>query len=142
LLPLFSEEIIAREYTDESYCKLADRFGKLYCPWGINWSTNTPTNYPTEKHSQIGFVNVYINNVSLFNDDCYQFACVELGKILPEIQVHFYDSLNTNFYFLPHEAEAGLKRLEQWFIETYAKSAEYRKQKRKEELQRELEKLT
>lgn len=142
LLPLFSAEIIEGEFTGETYCKLNRSFGKLYCAWGINWYTNTPTNYPTEKHSQVGFVEIYINNMSIFNDALYQFASEELGKVLPEIQVHFYDRLNSTFYFLPHEAEAGLKRLEQWFIETKAQCDDYLKKKRKEELQRQLEKLS
>lgn len=141
LMPLFGNEIIEGEHTGETYFKLKDRFGKMYFAWGINWLTNTPTNYPTEKHSQVGFVNVYINAITLFGDDCHHFAHEELGKALPEIQVHFYDNLNSTFYFLPHEAEAGLKRLEQWYLQTKSKCDDYLKTKRKEALQRELEAL-
>lgn len=142
LLPIFSDEIINGEFTGETYCTLEYNFGKLYCAWGINWYADTPLNYPKEKHHQVGFVGVYINNMSLFNDALYQFSSEKLGEVLPEIQVHFYDQLNSTFYFLPHEAEAGLKRLEQWYIETKALCDDYLKKKRKEELQRELDKLS
>lgn len=141
LLPLFSHEIIEGEFTGDTYCKLKDRFEKLYCAWGINWYTNTPTNYPAEKHSQVGFVNVYINTYSLYGENCSQFASENLGKALSEIKVHFYDGLNSTFYFLPHEAEEGLKRLEQWYIDTKSKCDEYLKQKRKAQLEKELESL-
>lgn len=141
LLPMFSNKIIDGEFTGDNYSRICDRYGKLYLAWGVNWYTNTPTNYPKEKHSEVGFVNVYINTYSLFGDKCASFASQELGKVLPSISVHFYDGLNSTFYFLPHEAEDGLNKLESWFVETSAKCAEYLKQKRKAELERELEQL-
>lgn len=142
LLPMFEKQIIEGELTPERYCKLSDRHGKLYCAWGINWYTNTPTNYPKEEHSEVGFVNVYINCHSLFGDQCYTFGHIELGKILSDIKVHFFDSSNTAFYFLPEEAEDGLNKLEAWSVETHSKCDAYLKQKRKAELERQLKELS
>jgi len=142
LLPLFQSRIIADELTGESYARLSDYAGRLYCAWGVNWQTSTPTNYPQEKHSQVGFVNVYINSYSLFGDKLYEFASQKLGEVLPSIEVHFYDALNSNFYFLPHEAEAGLKKLEAWYLDTKAQCDAQLKKMRVEELQRELEALS
>lgn len=141
LLPPFSEKIIDQEYTIDQYCNLGNYYGKLPLSWGIKWLSLIPTNYPKPNHNEVGFVNIYINCTCLFGDDCYHFAHTELDKILPTIECHFYDSLNTNFYFLPHEAEEGLKKLELWYNETKSKCAEYLKQKRKAELERELEEL-
>ncbi|WP_395055233.1 hypothetical protein [Polaromonas sp.] len=142
LLPLFKDRIISDELTGESYAKLSDYVGQMYCAWGVSWYTNTPTNYPEEKHSQVGFVNVYINSISLFGDKLYDFARQKLDEVLPSIDVHFYDAMNSNFYFLPHEAEAGLKKLEAWYLDTKAQCDAQLKKLRVAELQRELEGLS
>lgn len=142
LLPLFRNRIISEELTGESYAKLSDYAGRVYCAWGVNWHTNTPTNYPTENHSQGGFVNVYINTYSLFGDKLASFASQKLGEVLPSIEVHFYDALNSTFYFLPHEAEDGLKKLEAWYLGAKAQCDAHLKRMRVEELKLELEKLS
>lgn len=141
LLPMFANRIIDNEYTGEYYNKFQDYYGKLPLAWGVNWYTNTPTNYPTETHKEVGFVNVYINTYSLFGSELSNYASLELSEAIREIRCHFFDYLNTTFYFLPDEAEAGLKRLEQWYVETKSKTdAELRRQ-RKAALERELESL-
>lgn len=142
LLPLFQDRIISEELTGESYAKLSDHAGKLYCAWGVNWRTHTPTNYPEETHSQVGFVNVYINTYALFGDKLSSFASKKLGEVLPSIEVHFYDALNSTFYFLPHEAEAGLKKLEEWYLDTKTQCDAQLKKMRVQELRRELENLS
>jgi hypothetical protein len=142
LLPLFRNRIISEELTVESFARLSDYAGKLYCAWGVNWYTNTPTNYPQENHSQVGFVNVYINSYALFGDKLSSFASQKLAEVLPSIEVHFYDALNSMFYFLPHEADAGLKKLEEWYLDTRAQCDAQLKRLRVEELTRELESLS
>lgn len=142
LLPLFQGRIISEELTGESFAKLSDYAGKLYCEWGVNWYTNTPTNYCQEKHSQVGFVNVYINSYALFGDKLSSFASRKLAEVLPSIEVHFYDALNSTFYFLPHEAEAGLRKLEEWYLDTKTQCDAQLKKMRVEELQRELGELS
>jgi hypothetical protein len=141
LLPMFNREIIESELTTEHFSKLAYRYGKLDLAWGANWYTNIPTNYPSETHKELGFVHVYINTYSLFGDACSDFASTELGLALPHISVHFYDALNSTFYFLPHEAQDGLDKLEDWYVSTKAKCDEYLKGKRKAALERELKEL-
>jgi len=141
LLPLFSERIIEDEIDGLSYYKLSGFYGRLTCTWGINWYITTPTNYPKKEHKEVGFVNVYINTYSLFGEKLASFASQELHKAIPSISVHFYDAMNSTFYFLPDEAEEGLKKLEQWYVETKSKCDDYLREKRKIELQKELEKL-
>lgn len=142
LLPIFENAIVQNELSADRYCRIAERFGKLPLAWGINWQVGTPTNYPEEKHSQVGFVNVYINCHSLFGDDCASFGRESLAKELPSIKVHFYDSWNSNFYFLPAEVEDGLKQLESWYLATKESCDTYLKQKRKEDLERQLKELS
>jgi hypothetical protein len=138
LLPMFRDVIIESEITGECYHRLGYKFGSLYLAWGINWYTNPPTNYPEEKSNEVGFVNVYINCISLFGDDCYSFAHVELAKVLSSIKVHFYDDMNSTFYFLPSEVDDGLAKLDAWYIETKSKVGGYLKQKKKAELEKQL----
>jgi hypothetical protein len=140
-IPLFAENIINNEIDGDSYCRLADRFGQLYCAWGINWQTYRPLNYPEARGFPGAYVVVYINAMALFPEDCYHFATTELGKILPLIKVDYYDNLNSTFYFLPEEVDEGLQKLEAWYIQTQSQCAEYRKTQRKAELLRELEDL-
>lgn len=142
LLPLFEKEIIANELKADRYCRITDRRGQLHFAWGVNWQISAPTNYPAETHAEVGFVSVYINTISIFGEDCASFAHTELAKALPSIGVHFYDSWNSHFYFLPSEAEAGLNRLEAWYLETKSKCDAYLKQKRKEDLERQLKELS
>lgn len=142
ILPMFSKEIIDGEVTGEEYHRLEYRYGALPLNWGINWYTNLPINYPYEKKVVNGFVNVYINTYSLFGYASQDFASDELSKIIPSIKVHFYDSLNSTFYFLPEEAEDGLKKLEAWYINTKNQCDSYLKKKRKEQLEKELLELS
>jgi len=85
---------------------------------------------------------VYINCYALFGDKLYSFASQKLAEALTGIEVHFYDALNSTFYFLPHQAEAGLKKLEAWYVDTKTQCDTQLKKLRVEELQRELEKLS
>ena len=142
LLPMFAKTIIFDELTGEDFSQLAYRHKKLYLAWGINWYTNTPTNYPTKNHSEVGFVCVYINCISLFGDDLYTFAHEQLFELLPNIQVHFYDNLNSTFYFLPSEVEVGLDKLNEWYENMLLQCDAYTKKKRKAELERQLEELS
>jgi hypothetical protein len=50
--------------------------------------------------------------------------------------------MNSTFYFLPDECEDGLQKLEAWFVETKSKCDAYLKQKRKEDLERQLKELS
>jgi hypothetical protein len=137
---LWDKIIIEQEYTGR-FCQLSNSYGKLPCNWGINWFTGIPINYPKKNHTELGFVSIYVNCFSLFNDNLHDFVYQELHKVIPSISVHFYDVMNSTFYFLPDEAEEGLKKLEQWYVETKGKCDAYLKEKRKIELQKELEKL-
>jgi len=141
LLPIYSEVILNKKLTGDNYCELANRYKQLYADWGIKWYIQTPANYPelTSKHK--GFVTIYINCMALFGDDIYHMAYKELHDTLPSIKVHFYDVLNSTFYFLPEEAEEGLEKLNNWYLRVKEKSSEFLKQQRKLKLQAELDKL-
>jgi hypothetical protein len=142
LLPMFSKTIISNELSGDGYCELTKKYGQIYLDWGVNWIVCTPHNYPEEKSPHPGLVNVYINCMSLFGDKLYHFARGELAMALPGITVHFYDSLNSTFYFLPEEVEDGLKKINDWYVSTkHRVDAEIKKMK-KAELERQLKELS
>lgn len=141
-LPMFSQKILDNEYTGETFFRLTDRYKSLPLNWGVNWFTNTPTNYPEGQDKPDGLICVYINVISLFGDFVpHSFGYDLLKEARDNISVHFYDSWNSTFYFLPEELEDGLEKLNQWYIETKAKIEPYVKQKKKEELEKQLKEL-
>ena len=141
LLPLFEEIIIRHELTGDEYCNLADHYKSIPLDWGINWYTNTPCNYPYPKHSYSGLIKVYISTTRLFTPKLGSFALAELELTLPDIKVHFYDALNTTFYFLPEEVEEGLEKLNNWYVKTKEKQNVYLRAQKKKELEDQLKKL-
>lgn len=141
LLPMYSTEILRNEAKGDRFFQLSSYHKKIYAAWGINWYTNVPNNYPAKTSEHEGFVNIYINCMSLFGDELYGFAHETLADALCGIKVHFYDRMNSTFYFLPEEAEEGLDKLNDWYISTKEKTDSYLKQIRKEKLQSELDKL-
>jgi hypothetical protein len=141
LLPLFSDEIINREYTGEVYCNLACRYKDVYFAWDITWWTNRPTNFPDSRAYESGVVCIYVNNMSMFNDALYNLASERLYAAMKDIPCYFYDSLNSTWYFKPDELENGLEVLNEWYTSTKAEAAEYLKQAKRKQLEAELEKL-
>jgi hypothetical protein len=142
LLPLFEGKIISEKLTGDEYCELGDQYKSIPLAWGINWCTNTPTNYPYPKCEYCGLVDVYISTTHLFSSELRSFASTELGLILPDITVHFYDALNTTFYFLPEEVEEGLEKLNNWYVKTKEKQNVYLRAQKKKELEDQLKKLS
>lgn len=144
LFPQYSRNILDYESTGESYFKLTERHKSLYLAWGACWQVSPPTNYPEDQldSKPFGLVSVYINVISLFGDSVpHSFGHSSLGDVLKGIKVHFYDSWNSTFYFLPEELEEGLDKLNDWYVDTKAKIEPYLKQKRKEELEKQLKEL-
>lgn len=144
LFPQYSRQILDCEYTGESYCKFTEHHKSLPLNWGVNWRVNPPTNYPEDQldGKPYGLVSVYINVISLFGDSVpYSFGHSSLADVVSDIKVHFYDSWNSTFYFLPEELEEGLNKLNDWYIGTKSKIEPYLKQKRKEELEKQLKEL-
>lgn len=141
LLPLFSQHIVAYEFTGERYCNLTDRYKQLGFAWGINWSVNRPTNFPEDEKFHEGLVNVYINCLTLFHEDIYHLAQKELWEAMKDIPCYYTDVLNSTFYFKPDEIEAGLEALNTWYIKVKDSTQEYLKEQKRKQLQAQLQEL-
>lgn len=141
MLPLFADKIIACEHTKDIYCPLGDRYKNLYLAWGINWQVTRPTNFPDDRTYEEGVICIYINCMTMFNEDLYHMAQDKLKEHMKDIPVYFYDGWNSTYYFKPHELEVGLEALNNWYLDTKANVEVYLKEKRRKELQAELEKL-
>lgn len=140
-LPLFANDIIAREYTGEEFVELAHTYKDMRFNWGINWYCDRPTNYPEYQPCEIGLVSVYINCCSLFHEDMYAFAHTELEKTIGKIKCYFYDDLNSTFYFKADEVEAGLDAIVEWYNATKVATEIQLKEIKRKKLEAELKAL-
>ena len=140
LLPLFKNEIIRNEYTANHYCKFTESYKGVYFAWGICWSVIEPTNYEGKYNSE-GTVSVYVNCLTLFNDDLYNFATTELFKTMQDVPMFHNDVLNSTFYFEPWQVEYGLDAIVSWYNRVKAEGDKILKQKKREQLERELKEL-
>lgn len=137
----YSHIIVSRAFTADMYCNFADQYKTLPLAWGICWNPHMPTNYPYDKMQHKGYVSVYINCMSLFGDNFYHPAIEELAFVKNSIRCFYYDNMNSTFYFLPEELPDGLEKLHDWYVATKAKIEPYLKQKKKEELEKQLKAL-
>ena len=139
-LPMFKDRIISNEITGEHFEELASHYKGVYFAWGINLCTNEPTNYEGHYKNQIT-VNVYCNCISMFGEDLYNYANRTLHISMQDVPMFHNDALNSTFYFEPHQVELGLDTIVAWYNEVKAKGDIILKQKRKEELERQLKEL-
>lgn len=140
IVPMFKDEIIRHEYTSDRYCKFTERYKDMYFAWGICWSVHEPTNYEGE-YNGTGTVSVYVNCLTLFHDDLYNFATTELFKTMQHVPMFHNDVLNSTFYFEPHQVEHGLDMIVSWYNRVKAEGDKILKQKTYEKLKRQLEEL-
>jgi hypothetical protein len=141
VLPMYADVIIENEYTGDMYHRLGQRYKELYFAWDIAWQVHKPTNFPDDRTYEEGTIYIYVNCMSIFNEAVYHMAQDKLREHMKDIPVYFYDCWNSSYYFKPHEIEVGLEALNNWYLDTKANVDAYLKEKRRKELQAELEKL-
>jgi hypothetical protein len=142
LIPLFSKSIIRDKNDGNNYYKLADRYKETYFAWGINWQTNKGYNHPKDLPMPRGLINIYINCINMFVEDVYTETNSSINKLATEVDCYYYDGLNSSFYFLPEQLEAGLDKINDWYVTTKGSIEGILKQKKIEKLQAELLGLT
>jgi hypothetical protein len=140
LLPMFKDRIISNEITGDRFEELASHYKGVYFAWGINLGINEPTNYEGEYKDQL-HVSVYCNCISMFGEDLYNYANRTMHEAMQNVPMFHNDILNSTFYFEPHQVENGLDTIVAWYNEVKAKGDAILKQKRKEELERQLKEL-
>lgn len=138
LIPLFAKQIIESEATGEEYFRLADRYKQTYFAWGINWQTDKGVNHPESLPMPRGLINIYINCISMFGDDVYCETNKTINELGEVIDCYYYDALNSSFYLLPEQIEAGLELINDWYVKTKGSIDGILKQKKIAKLQAEL----
>lgn len=139
-LPMFKDRIISNEITGDRFEELASHYKGVYFAWGINLGVNEPTNYEGEYKDQL-HVSVYCNCISMFGEDLYNYANRTMHEAMKDVPMFHNDVLNSTFYFEPHQVELGLDTIVAWYNEVKSKGEIILKQKRKEELQRQLKEM-
>lgn len=140
LLPMFKDRIISNEITGDRFEELASHYKGVYFAWGINLGVNEPTNYEGDYKGQL-HVSVYCNCISMFGEDLYNYANRTMHEAMKNVPMFHNDAMNSTFYFEPHQVEHGLDTIVTWYNEVKAKGDIILKQKRKEELERQLKEL-
>ena len=140
LLPMFKDRIISNEITGDRFEELASHYKGVYFAWGINLGVNEPTNYEGDYKGQL-HVSVYCNCISMFGEDLYNYANRTMHEAMKNVPMFHNDAMNSTFYFEPHQVEHGLDAIVTWYNEVKAKGDTILKQKRKEELERQLKEL-
>lgn len=140
LLPMFKDRIISNEITGDRFEELASHYKGVYFAWGVNLGVNEPTNYEAEYKGQL-HVSVYCNCISMFGEDLYNYANRTMHEAMKDVPMFHNDAMNSTFYFEPHQVEYGLDAIVAWYNEVKAKGDIILKQKRKEELERQLKEL-
>lgn len=139
-LPMFKDRIISNEITGDRFEELASYYKGVYFTWGINLHVNEPTNYEGEYKDQVT-VGVYCNCIVMFGEDLYNYANRTMHEAMQNVPMFHNDIMNSTFYFEPHQVENGLDSIVAWYNEVKAKGDAILKQKRKEELERQLKEL-
>jgi hypothetical protein len=78
----------------------------------------------------------------MFGDAVYEETNASINKLATEIECYYYDDLNSSVYFLPDQLEAGLDKINDWYVETKGSIEGILKQKKIARLQAELLGLT
>jgi len=140
LLPMFKDRIISNEITGDHFEEIASHYKGVYFAWGVNLGVNEPTNYEGDYKGQL-YVSVYCNCISMFGEDLYNYANRTMHEAMKNAPMFHNDAMNSTFYFEPHQVENGLDTIVTWYNEVKAKGDIILKQKRKEELERQLKEL-
>lgn len=139
--PVFSEKILAGKFTHEFTGQLSDSYKGLYFGWGIKryfYREKTNITNCRGDFSPQYLWNIYINQVSLFGD----YTDTGLHDVSKTADVFFFDHLNTTFYAADEQIIPLLDALSVWYDQAKLINSEYRKERKKQELIAQLEKLS
>lgn len=141
-LPCFSSQILRNKYTENFTGRMASKYGDLYYNWGIDrWfydKAENITNYRGHLKPQYLWV-LYINQYSLFGD---RYTDTGIHDICKSLDLFFYDVLNTTFYATDEQIIPLLDVLSVWYRGAKEVNAQFAKEQKKRELQKQLENLS
>lgn len=140
--PAFSDQILSSKMHAGFTGSIAHTYKKMYFGWGINRkhcaSRDSVMNYRGEDFSPCYLWYVYINQISLFGD---YYTDTGLYSIKDNVPVFFFDASNTTFYATDDQIMAVLDAICDWYEKAKVLNDTYRKEEKKKELLKELEKL-
>lgn len=143
-LPHFEELIIANKYDGtEEHINFGGRYNGMPYPWGISrgryrdgtdrmlWNYEETSNYDEYLFS------LYINTLSLYDSH----SKYGLAKIADDVDVFFYDDLNSTFYATDDQIMPLLDSLSEWYQKAKAAAQGERESNRRAELLEEQERI-
>ena len=142
-LPEFSEIILSKRFTgDENHICFGKKYKELWLSWGINrnhYKTDsrcTITNYDYEVSEvyDVHLFCIYINTQSLF-DTSEKFGLKEATQ---DLDLFFFDKLNTNFYATDEQIIPLLDALDKWYIKAQSELYLFRARENITRLKKEL----
>ncbi len=144
-LPEFGETILSKKFTgDESHICFGKQYRELWLSWGINRNhyktdsrcTITNYDYRVGEVYDVHLFCIYINTYSLF-DEQEQFGLKEATQ---DLDLFFFDKLNTNFYATDEQIIPLLNALDEWYIKARSEVDLYRAKKNVVEVEKQLKK--
>jgi len=148
-LPQYASTIAGHYVSDVPFNgNLANYYKDMQLRWGIDYCEyfGETGRVPTQYHGigsaeSVGLCSVYLNSLSLFKDECYSYAEQELGKVVDDVECFHYDYMNSTFYFLPEQLDAGLQKIYTWYNSVKSKTDSILKEKQIKELEKQLQSL-
>ncbi len=139
--PAFSEKIIRNKFTNDFTGEIASSYKGMYFGWGIKRYFYTKKeniiNYKGDFSPQYLW-NLYINEYSLFHDERTDTG---LRNVANTTEIFFFDQLNTTFYATDVQLMPLLDALSEWYEKAVVINNEFRKEKKKQNLMKQLEDL-
>lgn len=140
-LPVFSKQILRNKFTENFTGKMETSYDGLYYGWGINRyfydKKENITNYRESIKPQYLW-SVYINQYSLFGDN---YTDTGIDDVCKPLDLFFYDVLNTTFYATDEQIVPLLDALSAWYKEAKEINAQFAKDKKRRDLEKQLEQL-
>ena len=141
-LPFFKDIILSMKLTaEDDNVKLGNRYKGMPLDWDIRrfyYCSKSKPFMTNNNGDYCGyFFNIYINSLSMFNVH----ENFDLFQSISKSNYFYYDRLNTTFYISDDNIECFLEELLTWYNKARAQVSEYNKNKRKEELLKELDNL-
>lgn len=134
-----------KQIYSKEYIKIGsiDNLSIDLCYWLFDsWTPRNISNIWSKKYKEFLF-KVYINNYSIFSDSLYWFAWRVENELFEDLKskIFFYDSLNSYYYFKGEHLQEFINTYRKFIDKVRSESADYLKQKKIEDLEKELAKL-
>lgn len=123
-IPVFADQIIDRELTDDSENDFGSTYKDIYLAWGIKrWKYYNVERGCLPEPLNGSYFEIYVNICSLFGD-YFNLGVEEAVKPY----YAYYDKVNSTFYIEDKDIENALEALNKWYLEAKPKAVELKKE--------------